>query len=59
MDNKRVKDLQKKTNQSAWRVNPSQLSFSMGKPLTEEEFKSLCAHQNMTPHIHRVDSQKK
>ena len=47
---------------SAWKnvkIDPSQLSFSMGRPLSEEEFKNLCASRGMTPQIHRVDSSKK
>lgn len=37
----------------------SKLSFGIGKPLSEEEFKAMCRSKNMTPQIHRVDSQKK
>lgn len=47
---------------SAWKnvvIDPSQLSFSMGRPLSEDEFKKLCASRGMAPMIHRVDSSKK
>lgn len=47
---------------SSWRratIDPSQVTCSIGRPLTEEEFKKLCAERGMTPQIHRVDSKKK
>jgi hypothetical protein len=37
----------------------SKLSFGVGRPLSEEEFKAMCRSKNMTPQIHRVDSKKK
>lgn len=40
-------------------LDPSKMSFSLGKPLSEEEFKRLCQQQQIRPQIHKVDSQKK
>jgi len=40
-------------------LDPSKISFSLGKPLSEEEFKQLCQQQRIRPQIHKVDSQKK
>lgn len=47
---------------SAWRratIDPSQVTCSIGRPLTEEEFKKMCASKGMSPQIHRVESKKK
>lgn len=40
-------------------LDVSKLSFGIGRPLSEEEFKAMCRSKNMAPQIHRVDSQKK
>jgi hypothetical protein len=40
-------------------IDPSQLSFSIGKPLSEEEFKAMMAQRQMTPTVHKIDSSKK
>lgn len=40
-------------------LDVSKISFGIGRPLSEEEFKAMCRSKNMTPQIHRVDSKKK
>jgi hypothetical protein len=41
------------------KIDPSQIKFSLGRPLSEEEFKKMCREKNMAPQIHKMDSQKK
>jgi hypothetical protein len=40
-------------------LDMSKVSFGIGRPLSEEEFKAMCRSKNMTPQVHRVDSEKK
>jgi hypothetical protein len=56
------KMLKEGASPSAWRnmkIDPSQLSFGIGRPLSEEQFKAMMASKKMTPTIHKVDSTKK
>jgi hypothetical protein len=39
-------------------LDVSKLSFGIGRPLSEEEFKAMCRSKNMTPQVHRIDSEK-
>lgn len=41
------------------KIDPSQLKFSLGRPLSEEEFKKMCREKKMSPQIHTLDSTKK